>query len=128
MEILNNTLNTLQPGDLFIVPNQTFHLLGGIHSVGLKNVTIQIDGTLSFDNNRETWPTDESGHVLECMLFEEIEDVVFTSAGKGTLDGNGQKWWGAIQFLKNQVPFDSTLQLVRHHSILFYFYFFKIYV
>ena len=36
------------------------------------------------------------------MYFENIENITFTSSGKGTINGNGQKWWGAIQFLKHQ--------------------------
>lgn len=110
MEVLNSTLNSLRPGDIFLVPNQTFHLLGGIRAVGVMNVTIQIDGTLSFSDDRETWPVDASGGVLPCLRFDDIENVVFTSSGKGTLNGNGQKWWGAIKFLKNQVSqFDYFL-------------------
>lgn len=115
-DILNQALNSLQPGDTFVVPNTTYHLLGGIYARGLKNVTIQIDGTLSFANDRETWPKNGNGDVMECIQLDDIEDVIFTSTGKGTLDGNGQKWWGAIQFLKHQVsclcsPFKSRDQM-----------------
>jgi hypothetical protein len=100
--IFNTTLNTLQPLDTFIIPNKTFTIVGGITASGLSKVTIQIDGTLSFTNDRDSWPTDENGNVLECIYLENIEDVIFTSTGKGTLDGNGKAWWGAIKFLKNQ--------------------------
>lgn len=29
-QILNNTLNSLQPGDVFFVPNTTYRMIGGI--------------------------------------------------------------------------------------------------
>lgn len=57
-------------------------------------------GTLNFTSDRDTWPTDADGHVLECILLENIENVVFTSSGVGTLNGNGRPWWGALKFLK----------------------------
>ena len=28
-----------------------------------------------------------------------MEDSIITSNGKGTLDGNGKEWWGAINYL-----------------------------
>ena len=40
------------------------------------------------------WPRDSSGHVLHCLQFFDINNVTFTSAGLGTLDGQGEVWWG----------------------------------
>ena len=77
----------------------------------MNNVKIIIDGTMSFSNDRETWPTNENGNVLECMYFENIENVTFTSSGKGVINGDGQKWWGAIQFLLHQ---ENLLQYDVH--------------
>lgn len=108
-DILNVTLNTMKYGDRLIIPNKTFHLQGGIEVFGLAGVTIQIDGTLKFTDDRETWPTNEKGDVLECIYMQDIKDIVFTSTGKGTLDGNGKNWWGAIKFLKYQVAYCSTI-------------------
>mmetsp|Transcript_7424 Transcript_7424/g.11072 ORF Transcript_7424/g.11072 Transcript_7424/m.11072 type:complete len:421 (-) Transcript_7424:934-2196(-) len=101
-ELFNQTVNKLKPGDTFFIPNSTYTLIGGITASGLNNVTFQIDGTLSFSDDRATWPTNENGDVMECIYLENISNVIFTSSGKGTLDGNGKKWWGAIQFLKHQ--------------------------
>jgi hypothetical protein len=103
-DLFQLTLQTLKPGDRFVIPNKTYHLVGGIDVWGMSDVIIQIDGTLSFTNDRDQWPKDPtSGSVLECIFLHNITNVVFTSSGKGTLDGNGQAWWGAIQFLKHQV-------------------------
>jgi polygalacturonase len=102
-DLFQLTLQNLQFGDRFIIPNKTFHLVGGVDVSNMADVVIQIDGTLSFTNDRAQWPKDPvSGNVLECIFFHNITNVVFTSSGKGTLDGNGQEWWGAIEFLKHQ--------------------------
>ena len=63
---------------------------------------IQLEGTLSFSNDRDTWPTGADGHVLEAIYLTNVRNFTLTSTGTGTLDGNGQKWWGAIKFLKYQ--------------------------
>jgi len=89
----------LQPGDEFYIPNKTFTLVGGIINHGLNSIVWTNDGTLSFTNDRETWPVGPSGGVLHCIYLQDIANVTFTSNGKGTYDGNGQRWWGAIKFL-----------------------------
>lgn len=100
--ILNSTLAEIQSGDTLFFSNKTFHLVGGIMADGLQNIVIQIDGTLSFTNDRETWPKNADGGVLECIYLTNVVNMTLTSSGVGTLDGNGQEWWGAIQFLKHQ--------------------------
>lgn len=93
-ELMNKTLQALQPGDIFIIPNTTYHLMGGIKASNLQNVVIQIDGTIVFSNRIEEWPTYEDGSVLQCFDFQNLSNVVFTSSGAGTLNGNGAVWWG----------------------------------
>jgi len=103
--LLNNTLNYgLKTGDTLVIPNATFSIMGGILvTTHLKGITFQLEGTLSYSTDRDKWPREggADGHVLECLNFEYIEDFVFTSSGgpdnRGTMDGNGQIWWGAIQ-------------------------------
>jgi hypothetical protein len=99
-ELLNALLSpkSLVPGSTLIIPNDLFYMMGGIQTSGLKDVTIQIDGTLKFMDDRSTWPTDASGHVLECILMTHLQNVLFTSSGLGTLDGSGAKWWGYINY------------------------------
>jgi hypothetical protein len=92
--LMNITLGRLVSGDVFLIPNKTFYLMGGIIAAGLQNVTIQIDGTLSYSNDMKQWPRDGQGNVLECMQFDNIQNVTFTSSGTGLIDGNGEKWWG----------------------------------
>lgn len=116
--LLNATFNSLVPGDVFFVPNKTYAVTGGIYAVGLKNVTFQFDGTLQFNNDRETWPTFEDGSVMECIYLQDIEDIKITSSGKGTLDGNGKEWWGAIKFLKYQENRPRLVHIVNSKNVI----------
>jgi len=103
--LLNATLAQLAPGDTLLIPNKTFRIMGGIKAHGLKNVTIQLDGTLEFSEHIGDWPCRSAkthsllgvGKIcrepLACIELSG-EDVTFTASGKGTLNGNGQRWWG----------------------------------
>ena len=57
----NATLAKLQPGDTLLVPNRSFYLMGGIQARDKVNVTIRIDGTLSFSNDIKAWPRNGNG-------------------------------------------------------------------
>jgi polygalacturonase len=116
--LFNRTINTLQPGDTFFVANKTYWVTGGIKADGLYNVTIQVDGTVSFVNERKTWPKKADGSVEECIYLTNIEKVVFTSSGKGTFDGNGTAWWGAIKFLKHQEDRPRLVHIKKSKDIL----------
>ena len=54
---LNAALAALHPGDTLLIPNKTYYLAGGVRADGLHNVTVQLDGTLSFLPGRAGWPT-----------------------------------------------------------------------
>jgi hypothetical protein len=116
--LFNQTLNSLQPGDVFLVRNRTYTITGGMKASGLKGVTFKIEGTISFVNDRETWPKNANGDVEECIYLEDVEDIVFTSSGKGTIDGNGKEWWGAIKFLKFQEDRPRLVHINRSKNVL----------
>lgn len=116
--LLNDTINKLVPGDTLFISNKTFAVTGGIKADGLRNVTFRIDGTLSFNDDRETWPVKENGDVEECILLTNIEDIVFTSSGTGTLNGNGKAWWGAIKFLKFQENRPRLMHIIGSKNVL----------
>jgi hypothetical protein len=82
-KLMNETWNNLKTYDVFFVPNKTFHVMGGIYARGWRHVVIRIDGTIKFSDDRDAWPRDENGNVLECMHLSDIEEVKFTSGGKG---------------------------------------------
>jgi hypothetical protein len=116
-DLLNATLQSgLAAGDTLIIPNKTFHMYGGILASGLRNVTIQIDGTIKFATDltiqklRKAWPS-RNGKVMNCIELSDLEDVLFTSSGIGTLDGNGHKWWGAINYAIYQENRPKILQI-----------------
>lgn len=101
--LMNETLASLKSGDTLLVPEGTFYIMGGITGGFFSDVTIEINGKLMFSNDTRHWPTDEDGHVLECIYLENITNVVFTSSNPsarngagsgGILDGNGLRWWG----------------------------------
>lgn len=117
-DIFNKTLNALKPGDTFFVANKTYWLNGGIKADGLYNITLQVDGTIAFVNDRTAWPKKADGSVEECIYLTNIEKVVFTSSGKGTFDGNGTAWWGAIKFLKYQEDRPRLVHLLHSKDIL----------
>lgn len=117
--LLNLSLGALKPGDTFLVPNKTFHLVGGIMVDSWTNVTFILDGTLFFSDDRDTWPVNSNGDVEECMAFGYLENVVFTSTGKGTLNGNGKKWWGAIDFLKYQEDRPRLFHVHQSKNMIF---------
>eukprot|EP01051_Picozoa_sp_SAG22_P010762 SAG22_NODE_987_length_6142_cov_3.152242_4_plen_209_part_00 len=115
----NVSFNKLQPGDTLVVPNKTFHLVGGIIVHNMRDVVIRLEGTLVYafedtvaaaEEYIKDWPRrtkgakGKEGAVLECMHFYNISNVTFTSSGMGTLDGRGQKWWGipGLGYLKRE--------------------------
>lgn len=94
--LLNASFAALKPGDVLVIPNRTYHVMGGIIARNLRDVTISIDGTLKFSERIDAWPTspDGTGGVLQCLFFDAPSNVTWTSAGEGTLDGQGAVWWG----------------------------------
>ena len=85
--LLNATLANLSAGDVLVVPNKTFHVMGGIQARGLTSVTIQIDGTLSFADDISEWPRTDNGRtakVLDCIMIFDAVNLTITSSGTAT--------------------------------------------
>ena len=118
--LLNNTMKNLGVGDVFLIPNKTFHLMGGIKASGLQSVIFIIDGTLVFSNKLREWPRDGDGRVLDSFHFYNFNNVTFTSNGKGTLDGNGERWWGipGIGYLLRPEPKPRLFNIDDSSNIL----------
>ena len=60
--LFNRTLLKLKPGDTLLFPNTTFYMMGGIVAEGLRNVTLQFDGTILFSKDMKSWPRDGPAH------------------------------------------------------------------
>jgi hypothetical protein len=127
---LNATLAKMQRGDTFVIPAKKFHLMGGIQARDLADITIRIDGSLEFGStvlNAEKyvdrWPRRGPGKkasVLECLQFTNISNVSFTSTAEGTLNGEGEKWWGipGIGYLRWQENRPRLLTIINSTNIL----------
>lgn len=107
-DLFNRVLGELKDGDTFLVKNSTYWMQGGIYGSDFHNVRILIDGEIKFNDDRSNWPKNEDGSVVECIYLHDISNVTFTTSsdspmdGKGVLNGNGRKWWGAIKFLMHK--------------------------
>ena len=132
-KLINDTLNNMiSSGDTLLLPgneNQIFWFNGGIYVYNLTNVTIQIDGTISYTDDRDKWPRTPSGHVLDCMYFENMNGITFTSSRgpiiKGLIDGNGKRWWGAIDYLIYAENRPRLLHIHNSENILIEYIYFK---
>lgn len=111
-QLLNETLQNLSPGDRFIIPNESFWVMGGIGAADLADVVIQLDGTLSFSQDIDNWPTYSNGQVYECLQFANLRNVTFTSSGVGLLNGNGAPWWG-VPFLGYAIRGENRPRLLN---------------
>ena len=91
---LNATLHALLPGDTLLIPRRTFHVMGGIEGVGLRDVTIQIDGKLIFSPDTSAWPRYADDITRRPGLsFWDAVGLTLTSSSQGVLDGSGRAWW-----------------------------------
>lgn len=120
---LNATLAKLQPGDTLLVPNRTFHTMGGVISRNLVDATLNINGTLVFSKNMKAWPRTGPGDdasVLECLYFFNATRLTVTSSGQGLLDGNGPTWWGlpGVGYLEIGENRPRLLHIEDSHDVL----------
>lgn len=123
--LLNRTLSALRPGDELVFPNATYYLMGGIIASNLRNNVLHFEGTLKFSNDVKRWPRTADGRVLECLHFESIQNVTFTSSGVGRLDGQGEVWWGFLGYLEYQENRPRLLSIGNSRNLLIENMYFK---
>mmetsp|Transcript_111683 Transcript_111683/g.240812 ORF Transcript_111683/g.240812 Transcript_111683/m.240812 type:complete len:467 (+) Transcript_111683:43-1443(+) len=70
-----------------LIPEFGVYFFSGISAYDVSDITVRVDGTLRFSDDFALWGTDSDSQ----LLFENTTDVVLT--GKGTIDGQGLKWW-----------------------------------
>mmetsp|Transcript_83131 Transcript_83131/g.222156 ORF Transcript_83131/g.222156 Transcript_83131/m.222156 type:complete len:122 (+) Transcript_83131:20-385(+) len=80
---LNATLGKLEPNDVLVIPNKTYHIMGGIQASGLKSVVFQLEGTLSFSSDIKNWPTKDGTRVHECFFFGKRRECDVHIVGQG---------------------------------------------
>jgi hypothetical protein len=119
-QAMNVSLGHLRPGDELLVPNKTFHIMGGIVAANLTSVVLRIDGTLAYAKTVHAWPRRAGGDVFDCMTLRGSSNLTITSSGVGTLDGNGAVWWGlpGIGYLVRQENRPKLLTLDGSSRVL----------
>ena len=67
------------------------------------------------------WPRNAAGRVQECMEFDDVSDITFTSTGKGELNGDGGKWWGipGIGYLRRQENRPRLIKISNSKNVVF---------
>eukprot|EP01084_Bolivina_argentea_P256087 431032_1 len=123
---MNNLLNNqLKPGDTLLFPaSNEFWFTGGIYAANLQDITIQIDGSVNFQNNYIicSWPliSDYFPNTnqycpftktrMECVCIQNSTNITFTSSNgphiKGLVNGNANldildidgAWWGFVNY------------------------------
>ena len=128
--LLNSLLAKLALGDLLLVTNKTFYVDGGVRATEIHGVTIQLDGTLKFLPGRKGWPTQDCSKggnplqpkkngtcVEEAFFIANSTGITLTSTGTGTLYGNGDSWWGYIQYLIHGEDRPRLLSIVNATDI-----------
>ena len=68
-KIINNTLMSLKPYDSFMIPNNTYYLMGGIRIQNIRSVNIINNGYVIFSDDINNWPRSPEGFPKECMYF-----------------------------------------------------------
>ncbi len=118
--ILNFSLAALRPGDTLLVPNASFHMMGGCACTNLSDAVIQIDGTLVFSGDTQQWPRASDGSVLECLQLTAPRNVTITSSGRGRLFGSGAAWWsvGPLGYLIHGENRPRLLHIVRGSGVV----------
>mmetsp|Transcript_12981 Transcript_12981/g.20812 ORF Transcript_12981/g.20812 Transcript_12981/m.20812 type:complete len:446 (-) Transcript_12981:138-1475(-) len=129
--LLNSAFARMLPGDTLVVPNKTFWLAGGVRASNVINLTIVLDGTLSFLPGRKGWPTQDCAMggnplqpkkngtcVQEAFFIANATGLTLTSTGTGKLYGSGNAWWGYIKYLIHGEDRPRLLSIVNATDVL----------
>lgn len=117
---LETALNSLKPFDTLTI-RQNYHLHHGVNATDLKDVVVQIDGSLHFERdfseawNEKTYRVDATiVRPKPCLTLDGGENITFTSTNpkRGLIHGGGPQWWG--------VPFLGYIKLSEHRPRLFH--------
>lgn len=121
--LFNKTINNLQNGDIFVIPgpkNKTFSLTGGLITENLTNIKWILNGNIKFNDNRDKWPKQNNGKLMNCIYLINLNNFTISSDNKdkGTLDGNGKRWWGSIKYLEYQGDRPRLLHIKNSKNVL----------
>ncbi|GIZ41997.1 hypothetical protein CKM354_000527800 [Cercospora kikuchii] len=87
-----------------VFKNETYHIKSVMKTTGLRNVDIELHGTLLWDQNIPYWLNNSLpvGYQNQSSAWSfGGENVNWQGFGYGTLDGNGQVWYDFINGTNN---------------------------
>lgn len=114
-QILSKQLNNLRPFDEFIIPSQTYYIMGGVRVYNIQDVNIINKGKLQFSDDITHWPLSSERKPYPCLYFSNIQNVSFYN---GIIDGNGHHWWGISGYWKYREDRPRLFHIQGAKSIL----------
>ncbi|RDW59415.1 glycoside hydrolase family 28 protein [Coleophoma cylindrospora] len=89
---------------LIMFRNETYHVKSVMNTTGLRNVDIDLQGTLLWDKNIPYWLNNSLAVGYQNQSSAWIfggESIHWKGHGYGTLDGNGQVWYDYVNGTNN---------------------------
>ena len=107
-------------GGIVVIPRGTF-MTGPLQLGEKMNLRVDEDATLRFTDDFDAFPLSNNRH-RHAIAGEGLSDIAIT--GKGTIDGNGAKWWTEFRKVKgtpdekNQPRRPNLIDLTRCRRVL----------
>ena len=89
-QAISDALQKAAPGSAVLVPADSKYYIFSVSAVGLKDVQLWVEGDLVAIANITAWPLD-GDNCQNVLHFTNCTRLVMT--GKGTIDGQGYRWW-----------------------------------
>jgi polygalacturonase len=115
-DAFNDALAAANDGDVVLIPNNTFHMVGGVVGNERNGVTVRIDGTINFLADFESWPQNRDAsnpdYYQHAIVITDSSSFTITSnSHRGVINGNGKPWWNGV-LLNTLPPGDSRPRLL----------------
>lgn len=133
--LLQKALENLDSGDELVIPEATFYILGGIIIENKEIISLNIKGKILFSSDKNSWPRDVRGDVIDSFTFINCEKVKISgdfeygtpsldikhieesstsgiTVERGVIDGNGAHWWH-FPFIGYLVHVENRPRLLR---------------
>lgn len=118
-QLLQADLDRLQAGDTYRIPPHTYYFTGGIFLQHTHNITIWVDGQLSFPSVLPSWNKDSQSQYLPCITIHNVSNVLISSHYRGMVDGDGASWWNFYPFRRPNLLNILRSSQVRIHHLVF---------
>ena len=98
-QTISTALQNATQGSAVLVPKYSKYYIFSVAVAGLKQVQLQVEGTLIAISNITAWPVSENSY-QNVLHFSNCSELSLT--GPGTIDRQGYRWW--VELLFNFVP------------------------